>query len=380
MKVVSTEGLTKLIQLVKSAFVKVEDVVETQEVTLATVATSGSYNDLTDKPNLRNIGEIVASTIPLSDAGLHLLDGALISGSGSYADFVTYISGLVSDYPDLFETEANWQTSVTTYGVCGKFVYDSVNNTVRLPKITGFVEGTNSLSDLGALTAAGLPIPNISIPTTGSGDNNNQWHMAVLMADGGSLTRGGRGNDNWAIQTLNANNSTIYGNSSTVQPQSIKVLYYIVLATSTKTQIQVDIDEIATDLNGKADIGGANITQAFSTNLVSNMSDTANVYMSGMGMPSDTYDTLTLGASGASYTAPANGWFYIRKKAGGSNLYLNIGSNDNFISLTSTSSNQDLTALYPCKKGDSIDVTYNATGTTTAFKFIYAQGSESEAN
>jgi len=80
----------------------------------------------------RNIGEIVASTIPLTDAGLHLLDGALITDNGAYADFVNYIAGLYDDDPtaDYFETEANWQTAVTTYGVCGKFVYDSVNNTV----------------------------------------------------------------------------------------------------------------------------------------------------------------------------------------------------------------------------------------------------------
>lgn len=42
----------------------------------------------------RNIGEIVSSTIPLNDAGLHLLDGALLSGSGAYADFVEYIASL----------------------------------------------------------------------------------------------------------------------------------------------------------------------------------------------------------------------------------------------------------------------------------------------
>jgi hypothetical protein len=52
MKVVSNEALTKLIQLVKSAFVKVEDVVETQEVTLATVATSGNYSDLNGTPTI----------------------------------------------------------------------------------------------------------------------------------------------------------------------------------------------------------------------------------------------------------------------------------------------------------------------------------------
>ena len=361
MKVVSTEALTKLIQLVKSAFVSVEDVVETQEVTLAdvalsgdyddlinkptipaaqvnsdwnavsgvaqilnkptlaTVATSGSYNDLSNKPTIptvnnatltitqggvskgtftanassdvtialdsgggsdRNIGEIVASTIPLSDAGLHLLDGALINGSGSYADFVTYISGLVSAYPDLFETEANWQTSVTTYGVCGKFVYDSVNNTVRLPLITGFIEGTNDYNALGILTAAGLP--NI----TGSAGYTVRLTSASGAFDygsGGSANQWGSGE--WGAVnpfTFDASrSSSIYGRSNTVQPQSIKVLYYIVIATSTKTDIQVDIDEIATDLNGKADTDLSNCTKPYITETYVNGTSWYRVYSDG---------------------------------------------------------------------------------------------------
>ena len=54
MKVVSTEGLTKLIQLIKSAFISVEDVTTTTEVDIVptTEATSGSYNDLSNKPDL----------------------------------------------------------------------------------------------------------------------------------------------------------------------------------------------------------------------------------------------------------------------------------------------------------------------------------------
>ena len=54
MKVVSTEALTKLIQLVKSAFVSATDTVQTSEVTLATVATSGDYADLSGTPDLSN--------------------------------------------------------------------------------------------------------------------------------------------------------------------------------------------------------------------------------------------------------------------------------------------------------------------------------------
>ena len=77
-------------------------------------------------PPLRNIGEIIPSTIPLVDAGLHLLDGSLIRGGGVYSDFVDYMADLYGDgtnTPDYFCTEQDWQDSITAHDVCGKFVY-----------------------------------------------------------------------------------------------------------------------------------------------------------------------------------------------------------------------------------------------------------------
>ena len=213
----------------------------------------------------RNIGEIVSSTIPLTDAGLHLLDGALIDGSGIYSAFVDYIANLdlTANY---FCTEAEWQQSVTDYGVCGKFVYDSVNNTVRLPKITGVVEGTTDVNALGDLLEAGLP--NITGYLTHELRGSSNWETTETNGSGalngyktstyslGDASSGMSGN----IITFDASrSSSIYGNSITVQPQTIKVLYYIVIATSTKTDIEVDIDEIATDLNGKADVDLSNV-------------------------------------------------------------------------------------------------------------------------
>ena len=52
MKALTTNGLTKLIQLIKSSFISNTDTVTTNTVTLATVATSGSYNDLSNTPSL----------------------------------------------------------------------------------------------------------------------------------------------------------------------------------------------------------------------------------------------------------------------------------------------------------------------------------------
>lgn len=206
----------------------------------------------------RNIGEIITSTLPLTDAGLHLLDGANIE-SGSYANFVSYIADLYNsgDYPDLFTSESDWQSTVAQYGVCGKFVYNSTNNTVRLPKITGIIEGTTDITALGDLVEAGLPnITGTTSMTTGG--STGAFYPAGLPGHGSQEYHGDFSHVGFDASLSNP----IYGNSTTVQPQSIKVLCYIVVATSNKTDIQVDIDEIATDLNGKADTDLLNVPES----------------------------------------------------------------------------------------------------------------------
>ena len=195
------------------------------------------------------IGQIISSIIPLTDAGLHLLDGSVIQGGGIYNAFVQYIANLVNIYPQCFTDETTWQNTVNSKGVCGKFVYNSTNNTVRLPKITGFIEGTVDSNALGDLIEAGLP--NITgefavkaQPKTPTGA------FYTISTGGGSYDNSFTGNEVIGFKASISN--SIYGNSSTVQPQSIKVFYYIVVATTTKTDIEVDIDEVITDLNGKA--------------------------------------------------------------------------------------------------------------------------------
>lgn len=207
----------------------------------------------------RNIGEIVTSTIPLSDSSLHMLDGSLLSGSGIYADFVSYIADLYEDNSSAsyFTTEANWQASVASYGACGKFVYNSVAQTVRLPKILGFIEG-GTTSNVGEIIAAGLP--NITGDVGGYG-------IATKAPSGcftGQYGSAGFGGSAVSVvtSTLDASlSSSVYGNSNTVQPQAIQVLYYIVVGrSSTATEIQVDINQITTDLAGKADTDLSNST------------------------------------------------------------------------------------------------------------------------
>lgn len=86
MKVVSTEALTKLIQLIKSSFISVDDTEQTSEietetpseVTLATVATTGDYDDLTNKPDLSSKADTNLSNItPTAEAQQNITSWAM---------------------------------------------------------------------------------------------------------------------------------------------------------------------------------------------------------------------------------------------------------------------------------------------------------------
>lgn len=65
-KVLSQTGLTELIQLSKNEFLPKSGAVEATTVTLATVATSGSYNDLSNKPTIPTVNN---ATITFTQGG-----------------------------------------------------------------------------------------------------------------------------------------------------------------------------------------------------------------------------------------------------------------------------------------------------------------------
>lgn len=97
MKVVSTEALTKLIQLVKSAFVSKTDVVTTSEVTLADVALSGDYDDLINKPTIPTVPTNVSAFT--NDSGY--ITSSALTGYEQTSNKVTSISSSSTDtqYP-----------------------------------------------------------------------------------------------------------------------------------------------------------------------------------------------------------------------------------------------------------------------------------------
>ena len=101
----------------------------------------------------------------------------------------------------------------------------------------------------------------------------------------------------------------------------------------------------------------------------------AGSYIAGCAMPSGQYVGLTVGASGTSYTAPANGYFCIRGKASSANIsFVAFWANDSVgaRSYAYTSGAEPMVYI-PAKKGQVVYATYNNV-TDVALNFFYAEG------
>lgn len=128
----------------------------------------------------------------------------------------------------------------------------------------------------------------------------------------------------------------------------------------------INMGAIAEALNDKVDRDCQNIDKT-----------TGEPYLAGLGMPSGTYDDLTLGASASTYTAPANGWFTLTKNASAGQFVCFESLANGCRSFAQTSIAEYPSATIPVRKGDSVICYYNASGAVLYFRFVYAQG---EAN
>ena len=99
---------------------------------------------------------------------------------------------------------------------------------------------------------------------------------------------------------------------------------------------------------------------------------------SGFGFPSNRYIDLTLGASGTSYTAPANGYFYFSKKSSATGQYAVMTNGTDGVAGElgdgNAASGFGVHILRPVRKGESVKINYTVAGATNYFRFIYAEG------
>ena len=186
----------------------------------------------------------------------------------------------------------------------------------------------------------------------------------------------------WAAipATVSADGTTIENNSNVLTTIGVKdqnTSNAIKTWTGTKAQFEA----IATkDADTIYNITDDTVLTDFANTSLSNLTNAGKIVGAGLGMPSSTYIDLTLGASGTTYTAPADGYYFIDKIKGTSTGYVTVSSKLGNYSVSPASTSDRCSILFPVLKGDTIAINYGATGTTNSFRFYYAEGSKSEAN
>ena len=93
-------------------------------------------------------------------------------------------------------------------------------------------------------------------------------------------------------------------------------------------------------------------------------------FISTQAFPSNKYINLSLGTSGTSYTAPANGYFNVVLNC--ANKWANIFTSTGLYN--AYGNNTYANANFPVKKGETLTITYESGVTVNRFKFIYAEG------
>lgn len=207
------------------------------------------------------VGSIVTSDFPLSMDGLEPLNDSTNYSTGKL------LTNVNTTYPDFWnlcvknkqaaqggdtrfarynKTQAQYTSELSTYGFSGLYVVDTANYTVRLP----YYGNAFMQSAVGA-TVDTLPgLPNITGYWRGD-DQKNNTGGAFYSETYSSLPGAGQGtqstNESPYVTRFDASRSNaIYGRSTTVQPASVKVYYYVVCGNTTAGSSLIN-------LNGKQD-------------------------------------------------------------------------------------------------------------------------------
>lgn len=205
------------------------------------------------------VGTIFPSAIPLTDASVHLLDGSTISQTGVYQEFAELLKSLISAGYNISCSQSEFDSAVSSTGNCGRFVIDNTYNTIRLPKITRFIQGLSNMIDIGKSFEAGLP----NITGTDRGVASQSYGLSgafyeKAMSGTGTVYQNSSTDTSYTRTGFDASrSSSIYGNSNTVQPQSTSFPYYIVLANGFVSDVKLDVDNIMTEVNNKMPLTGS---------------------------------------------------------------------------------------------------------------------------
>lgn len=338
-------------------------------------------------------------TLGLALLGTYVYKEAIAGTRYGYPD---YYAKVVAEYQDPNDTTDTVDSTTVTINANGHKFYDIADKATfdNMYAITGeaWYYGVDTTNE-----RIFLPRSKYITGYVADGDYNARGTGITLGLTNGT-TNAGTGFISSSSIALTTK-STIYGNSvsETAISAGDNIIGTIGVTTdSTKSGITTGISNVTSSRipymvvgnqstwSGMTDVVNQGMTILSQVNAglatkldldLTNITNSTKSNIAGYAMPSDTYDDITLGANGATYTAPANGYFAISKVAGSDFYYVSItNTNTGIIDYREAYRSAFCTPCIEVKKNDVVQVNYNASGTLNYFRFIYAKGSESEAS
>lgn len=324
-----------------------------------------------------NISLPIGSIYPVVCSTTYVPTGALACDGGEYneSQFTQLWTNYLTGETPLLKTctYEEYKQMLTTYGSCPMFGVDEENLKFRVPFIKdgSVIQQAQSDDEIGKAYNAGLPNITASVANASVGGNGKLPPVSgAFNVEGTSvMLYGGSGQlyTNNAILSFDASKSnSIYGGSKTVQPNAVSLRYFVVVASGTINDSQMDWSEWASSLQNK-----------LSTDL-SNLPSSSKTILTNLSMPSTRYIDLTIPANNTILTAPADGIFYLKKTIeveGNYNLLENITAH--FIA-----ANQPATigggaeVWILASKGDQVRITYLTKNSPGTLRFVYMNGAE----
>lgn len=267
-------------------------------------------------------------------------------------------------------------------GIAWYYILDTTNKRFKLPRTKWGFKGLRG--NVGDYINQNVLLPNITGQIGGQVIDATEAKNNITT---GAFYRTTTSNL-YGVQTTSLNvyknvgmkaslSSSVYsgdGTNTLIDERATQMYLYFYVGNYTQTAIEQTAGLNADLFNNKLDLNASNLnTQGKSL-------------ISGLGMPSSRYIDLTLGASGSTYTAPANGWFSCNCQCTQDNpsnniffaLYNNSNETGDMKWFTNTT-NLEYKSIIPCRKGDILAIGYNAKIVFVdtwerGLRFYYAEG------
>ena len=234
---------------------------------------SSNQLDYMDSPTGAVIGQII-SLLCTSD---YIPDGCLPCDGQEYAKSVLsdFWDNYLTSSPALLPvcTYADYASDISTYGQCGKFAIDNVNETFKVPTIKDGSYLTQAKSDSELGKAYNESLPNITGTFGGARDGVVAASGAFSRTSNGNAAWYTNGNQSASFDFDASRSSSVYQNDAVVQGNNVRVRYFVVVSSGQTNQAQMDWNAWASSLNNRMDKDA------------SNASTTAKETIVGWGMP-----------------------------------------------------------------------------------------------